>query len=72
MPFLGADKSVMQRSQRFLYEVEKKRPAQVQAYIAMPSLLSALGTVLIGAVFMILCQFECGRKILLKVSATFV
>lgn len=68
IPFLGADRSVMLRSQRFFYESEKKRPSQVQTYIGMPSLMSTLSIIVIGAIFMILCKFSFGRKILLQVS----
>lgn len=33
LPFLGSDRPVVLRSQRYLYENEQKRPAQMQAYI---------------------------------------
>lgn len=33
LPFLGSDRPVVLRTQRFLYEHEKKRPIQMQAYI---------------------------------------
>jgi len=66
IPFLGADRSVMLRSQRFFYESEKKRPCQVQTYLGMPSLLGTLSIIVIGALFMILCKFSFGRKILLQ------
>lgn len=33
LPFLGSDRSVVIRSQRYLYEHEKKRPIQMQAYM---------------------------------------
>lgn len=36
LPFLGSDRPVVLRSQRFLYENEKKRPVQMQAYIQWP------------------------------------
>lgn len=35
LPFLGSDRSVIQRSQRVLYETEKKRPIQVQTYMQL-------------------------------------
>lgn len=66
LPFLGADRAVMMRSQRFFYEVDKKRPAQVHTYISMPSLLSAIGTILFGIIFATFCQFSWSRKLLLK------
>lgn len=34
LPFLGADKSVVTRTQRKLYETRQKRPIQVQTYMA--------------------------------------
>lgn len=33
LPFLGSDRSVVLRSQRFLYEHEQKRPVQIQTYM---------------------------------------
>lgn len=33
LPFLGADRSVMTRSQRTLYENKNKPPIQVQTYV---------------------------------------
>lgn len=33
LPFLGSDRPVVLRSQRYLYEKEKKRPIQMQAYM---------------------------------------
>ena len=66
IPFLGADRSVMLRSQRILYETEKKRPCQVQTYVGLPSLISTIGLILIGALFWVLCKFSFGRQLLLK------
>lgn len=65
-PFLGADRAVMLRSQRHFYEVEKKRPAQVQTYIALPNLIGAIGAMFFGAIFVLLCQFSWTRSLLLK------
>ena len=31
--FPGADRTVMLRSERFRYDIEKHRPAQIQAYV---------------------------------------
>ena len=33
LKFPGADRTVMLRTERYRYDVEKKRPAQIQAYI---------------------------------------
>lgn len=35
LPFLGSDRSVALRSQRFLYEYEQKRPVQIQTYFQL-------------------------------------
>lgn len=37
--FLGADRSIALRTQRFLYDKYKERPAQVQTYITFESVL---------------------------------
>lgn len=34
LPFPGSDRSVVMRSQRVLYELDKKRPVQMKAYVA--------------------------------------
>ena len=31
--FPGSDRTVMLRSERFRYDIEKKRPAQIQTYV---------------------------------------
>jgi hypothetical protein len=66
LPFLGADKSVVYRSQRYLYENDKKRPIQMNPYVQFPSLLATLGILLFGVVFGIFSMFSFGRKLLLK------
>ena len=42
LPFPGSDKSVVMRSQRYMYETEKKRPIQMAAYVQCPSLIGAI------------------------------
>jgi len=64
LPFPGSDRSVVMRSQRYFYEVERKRPVQMTAYVQCASLLAALITVLSAAVFGILASFKIGRKLL--------
>lgn len=66
LPFPGSDRSVVQRTQRFLLEKEKKRPVQIYTYCAFPSLFYALLTGFIGLVFGVLSSFDYGRKLLLK------
>ena len=66
LPFPGSDKSVMYRSQRCLHHREGARPAQVQCYVQLPSLPSALLTIAVGTVFGLLAKTRCGRGILGK------
>lgn len=64
--FPGSDRSVALRTQRFLYEREKKRPVQVQTYITFESFFQVMMVALIGGVFSLLTKFELGRNLLLK------
>lgn len=67
LPFMGSDRSVMQRTQRFLYEEEKLRPVQVGTYFCVDSIISILIMAVMGGIFMTLSKFEFGRNLLLKV-----
>nr|CAD7616923.1 unnamed protein product [Timema genevievae] len=71
LPFPGADRSVIQRSQRYLFEEEKQRPVQVQAYVAFKSFLTVLVVILMGGVFGLLARSKFGRKLLLKYPGIF-
>ena len=68
VPFPGSDRSVMLRSQRYFFEHEKVRPAQIQSYIIFKSLLAVTVVGIFGLVFLMLSKFRFGRKLLLKVS----
>ena len=70
IPFLGADPSVVRRSQRHSVDSRDKRPLQYGAYVAMPSLLTILLFLFFGFFFALLCQFNKGRKLLEKVTLT--
>lgn len=62
----GSDRSVALRSQRFLYEKYKQRPAQVQTYLLITSIFNVLKLALWGLVFTILTKCQCGCNLLLK------
>ncbi|CAG0886071.1 unnamed protein product [Darwinula stevensoni] len=64
LPFLGSDRPVILRSQRFLYEHENRRPVQIQCYFTLASLLNTIGIVLFGAIFMFMTKFSFTRKLL--------
>ncbi|CAG7823829.1 unnamed protein product [Allacma fusca] len=64
LPFPGADRSVVKRSQYYFYNEEKKRPAQMTAYFKAGSLFSSLVVMTIGLIFGVLAQFKAGRYLL--------
>lgn len=67
LPFPGADRSVVQRSQRQLHDTTAggKRPVQIRTYMSFDSLFAVLGIAVFGAVFVALSKFEWGRQLLL-------
>lgn len=71
LPFMGSDRSVMQRTQRYLYEEEKLRPVQVGTYFCVDSIISILIMAVMGGIFMTLSKFEFGRNLLLKYPGFF-
>ncbi|KAH8419208.1 hypothetical protein KR222_010588 [Zaprionus bogoriensis] len=71
LPFPGSDRSVVMRSQRFLYDNEKKRPVQMHAYIAFPSWIAAIIVALFATFFGLMTKFAFGRKLLLKYPGFF-
>uniref|UniRef100_A0A1L8ECP0 Putative conserved plasma membrane protein n=1 Tax=Haematobia irritans TaxID=7368 RepID=A0A1L8ECP0_HAEIR len=71
LPFPGSDRSVVMRSQRFLYEQEKKRPIQMHAYVAFGSYLTACLVALAAVTFGLLAKFSFGRRLLLKYPGFF-
>ena len=71
MVFPGSDRSVALRTQRFLYEKYKQRPAQVQTYFTLKSLFSVLTTAIFGLIFVMLSKYEFGRNLLLKYPTFF-
>lgn len=64
---MGADPSVVRRSQRHSVEVRNKKPVQYGAYVTMPLIIILL-FMFFGIFFFLLCQFKTGRKILEKVG----
>ncbi|XP_017872882.1 PREDICTED: saccharopine dehydrogenase-like oxidoreductase [Drosophila arizonae] len=71
LPFPGSDRSVVMRSQRFLYDTEKKRPVQMHAYIGFSSWLAAIFVALFATIFALMAKFEFGRTLLLKYPSFF-
>jgi len=71
LPFLGSDRSVVLRSQRYLYELEGKRPVQMHAYIAFGSWLAAIMVALFALMFGLMTKWSFGRKLLLNYPGIF-
>ena len=67
LPFPGADRSVVKRSQYYFYHEEKKRPTQMAAYFKTPSLAVSLIIMVMAAILGVLAQFKIGRYLLEKV-----
>jgi hypothetical protein len=64
VPFPGADRSVVARTQRFLYNEEGKRPVNFKPYITMGSLCQALGVILYMGLIGVLSQVTFLRNII--------
>lgn len=66
VPFMGADRSVVTRTQRYLYEQKKKRPVQIQMYFGVRSIFSIILLGIFERIFSFLLKCNFGRKLLLK------
>ncbi|XP_050456275.1 saccharopine dehydrogenase-like oxidoreductase [Cataglyphis hispanica] len=69
--FLGADRSVALRTQRFTYDKYKERPVQVQTYVTFESLFSFMMVAIAGMIFALMARTTFGRNLLLKYPALF-
>ncbi|KAJ8734076.1 hypothetical protein PYW07_014627 [Mythimna separata] len=66
LPFLGADESVVYRTQRYLYHKEQQRPIQFKAYFKSGSLMQSILFILAGVLLFVMTKISFLRKILLK------
>ncbi|KAF2885494.1 hypothetical protein ILUMI_20644 [Ignelater luminosus] len=66
VPFLGSDRSVISRTQRYLYERNKTRPVQIQTYMGFDSLIHLFLMVVLVRILSFLVKYEFGRNLLLK------
>ncbi|XP_011693212.1 PREDICTED: saccharopine dehydrogenase-like oxidoreductase isoform X2 [Wasmannia auropunctata] len=71
IPFLSADRAVNYRTQRFLYDKYKERPAQVQFYATFKTFFDFLMVSIVGMLMLIMSRTACGRNILLRYPALF-
>ncbi|CAH0583291.1 unnamed protein product [Chrysodeixis includens] len=66
LPFLGADESVVYRTQRFEHSHSNARPAQFRAYFKAGSFPKAILSVLAGIILFLMTKMKFTRNILLK------
>ncbi|CAB3993569.1 saccharopine dehydrogenase-like oxidoreductase [Paramuricea clavata] len=71
LPFLGADPSVVRRTQRYRNDELQKPPIQYAAYFTMPSIIYVAMFLVFGLLFMLLASFQYGRKLLEKYPKIF-
>ncbi|XP_070705595.1 saccharopine dehydrogenase b [Pempheris klunzingeri] len=64
IPFMGSDRSVVKRTQRFLYEEEQQSPVQYCAYVGIGGLFSVVKLLCGGLLFWFMVKFRLGRKLL--------
>ncbi|XP_075975994.1 saccharopine dehydrogenase-like oxidoreductase isoform X2 [Anticarsia gemmatalis] len=65
LPFLGADESVVYRTQRYLFHREGQRPIQFKAYFESGSLLRTFGFFLFAVMIFLMTRLTCFMKLLL-------
>ncbi|XP_066532086.1 saccharopine dehydrogenase a, tandem duplicate 1 [Hoplias malabaricus] len=66
IPFMGADPSVVKRTQRFLSEELHETPVQYRAYVGVGGVSSVIKLLFAGMMFWFLVKFSFGRKLLVK------
>ncbi|XP_042900391.1 saccharopine dehydrogenase-like oxidoreductase isoform X2 [Parasteatoda tepidariorum] len=71
IPFIGSDRSVVLRTQMYNFQFKNERPVQVQCYMKCHSLLYALITLLMGAIFMLMTKFSMGCYLLERFPEVF-
>ncbi|XP_064623760.1 saccharopine dehydrogenase-like oxidoreductase [Lineus longissimus] len=71
VPFPGSDRSVVQRTERYIHEQKNTRPVQFQAYYRAGNLLATLGLSVFGIIFGLLASFSFGRTLLEKFPRLF-
>ncbi|XP_071834619.1 saccharopine dehydrogenase-like oxidoreductase isoform X1 [Apostichopus japonicus] len=71
IPLNSTDASVVNRSQRYLYETKKERPVQYRQSYTRRSFLSLMSFIFVMINIGILSIFRCGRKLLSKYPKMF-
>lgn len=68
MPFMGSDKSVVQRTQYFMFKYRNDRPVQYEPYYTIESLASVFKVIIWAISFSFLSNSKFGRRLLQKVK----
>lgn len=66
VPFMGADPSVVKRTQRFLVEQHQESPVQYGAYAGVGGVGNVVKMMFAGMMFWFLMKFSFGRNLLIK------
>lgn len=66
LPFPGSDRSIALRTQRHFYDYDKKRPIQVQTYVAFKSFLHTVTVAFVGLIFGLMTKTSFTRTLLLN------
>lgn len=66
VPFVGADVSVVKRTQRYLHENLEQSPVQYAAYVTVGGITSAVKLMFAGLFFLFFVKFGIGRQLLIK------
>ncbi|CAK6442164.1 unnamed protein product [Pipistrellus nathusii] len=66
IPFMGADVSVVKRTQRYLHENLEQLPVQYAAYVTVGGLASVMKLMFAGLFFLLFVKFGIGRQLLIK------
>ncbi|XP_052002103.1 saccharopine dehydrogenase-like oxidoreductase [Xyrauchen texanus] len=66
IPFMGADPSVVKRTQRYLHEELHESPVQYGAYAGIGGISSVFKLLFAGLMFWFLVKFSFGRNLLVK------
>lgn len=66
LPNMASDRSVVMRSQRCNFELEKRRPVQFSAFFGISSLSTAIFGIVFGVLFYVMASISFTRSLLLK------
>ncbi|XP_036309430.1 saccharopine dehydrogenase-like oxidoreductase isoform X2 [Pipistrellus kuhlii] len=66
IPFMGADVSVVKRTQRYLHENLEQLPVQYAAYVTVGGFASVMKLMFAGLFFLLFVKFGIGRQLLIK------